>query len=115
MKSVRSEPSWCSPLPFRAYPNRSCGPLSAATLSDECRRQKRRPGRRARKATRYIERNDREASVYRLVRLKWIERITGVYEASITAVGQLFFQLLDGLANHAERRAGLQLVLDLDK
>ena len=62
-----------------------------------------------------IERNDREASVYRLVRPKWIERITGVYEASITAVGQLFFQLLDGLANHAERRAGLQLVLDLDK
>ena len=32
-EAVRSEPSWSSPLPFRAYPNRSCGPLSAATLS----------------------------------------------------------------------------------
>ena len=62
-----------------------------------------------------IDRNDKEASVYGFVGAKWIERITGVYEASITAVGQLFFQLLDGLTNHAERRAGLELVLDLDK
>ena len=59
--------------------------------------------------------NDKEASVYGLVGPKWIERITGVNEAGITAVGQLFFQLLDGLANRAKRRAGLELVLDLDK
>src|SRR5262245_23841446 len=57
----------------------------------------------------------KEPSVYGLVGPKWIERITSVNEAGITAVGQLFFQLLDGLANHAKRRAGLELVLDLDE
>jgi len=95
--------------------DRLCG-RSSGYLARSCKPWSLPPATRAPFITGDIHRSAvKEPSVYGLVGPKWIERITSVNEAGITAVGQLFFQLLDGLANHAKRRAGLELVLDLDE